>query len=83
MIEKKDKTNPIRVYAETGEKRLSLVQIVDYYNVTFRYETLPNVTATVFPNMDIAKTAVIEFKRLYPNIGAYNFVYVDVLDYGK
>lgn len=49
MSKKIEQTNPVRVYAKMREKGFALLQIVGYYNETFSYEILPNVTATVFP----------------------------------
>ncbi|MCT2409809.1 hypothetical protein NZD88_19830 [Chryseobacterium antibioticum] len=83
MSKKIEQTNPIRVYAETREKEYALVQIVDYYNETFRYEILTSVTATVFPNIVVAQTAVNEFKKFHPSIDVDNFKYVEVLNYKK
>lgn len=70
--------HPIRVYAETKKKEFALVQIVDYYNETFRYELLTSVTATIFPNINVAQMAVNEFKRFNPSIDVDNFKYVVV-----
>lgn len=64
-------------------KEFALVQIVDYYNETFRYELLTGVTATVFPNKNVAQIAVNEFKRFYLGIDVDNFKYVEVLNYKK
>lgn len=83
MSKKIEKTNPIRVYAEMREKELALVQIVDYYNETFRYEILNSVTATVFPDIIVAQMAVNEFKKFHPGIEVDNFKYVEVLNYKK
>ncbi|STD11771.1 hypothetical protein [Chryseobacterium carnipullorum] len=83
MSKKITQTNPIRVYAEMREKEFALVQIVDYYNETFRYEIIHSVTATVFPNKVVAQMAVNEFKRFNPGIDVENFKYVEVLNYKK
>lgn len=83
MSKKLEQTNPIRVYAEMREKEFALVQIVDYYNETFRYEILTNVTATVFPDIVVAEMAVNEFKRFHSSIDVDNFKYVEVLNYKK
>jgi len=83
MSKKIEQSNPIRVYAEMREKELALVQIVDYYNETFRYEILSSVTATVFPNKVVAQKAVNEFERFHPDIHVDNFKYVEVLNYKK
>lgn len=81
MSKKLEQTNPIRVYAEMSEKEFALVQIVDYYNETFRFEILTNVT--VFPDIVVAEMAVNEFKRFHPSIDVDNFKYVEVLNYKK
>lgn len=83
MSKKIEQTNPIRVYAEMRKKEFALVQIVDYYNETFRYELLTSVTATVFPNINVAQMAINEFKRFNPGIDVDNFKYVEVLNYKK
>lgn len=83
MSKKIEQTNPIRVYAEMRKKEFALVQIVDYYNETFRYELLTGVTATVFPNIDVAQMAVNELKRFNAGIDVDNFKYVEVLNYKK
>lgn len=65
------------------EKEFTLVQTVDYYNETFRYEILSSVTATVFPNIVVAQMAVNEFKRFHSGIDVDSFKYVEVLNYKK
>lgn len=83
MSKKIEQNNPIRVYAEMREKEFALVQIVDYYNETFRYEILSSVTATVFPNKVVAQMAINEFKKFQPGIDVDNFKFVEVLNYKK
>ncbi|MDP9959764.1 hypothetical protein [Chryseobacterium lathyri] len=78
-----DQSNPIRVYAEKQGKEFALVQIVDYYNETFRFEILLNVKGTLFPNIDSAKKVVDEFKKFNSTHDIDNFKYVDVIDYKK